>query len=162
MSFVELVEHEYRDPIEKGIADQTAGENPLGHIPELGALAAAALVAHLKTDFLSDPSSTLRSDEVGRGARRDTSRFEHDDRPAVSERIDQRRGHARRLSRAGRCVHHDSARRANGIHETRKMRVNEAAARGLHWGEAQSRRSAEAGADSDFVSAAAVSIVSQP
>ena len=114
---VELVEDDDADTLEEGIGREEPAEDPLGHEPQPGPGAAALLEAHAVAHLLAERTAALAGDVRRRRARRDPPWLEDEDVPIAGEaRIEERRGHARRLAGAGGGAEDEAGRAAEARH----------------------------------------------
>ena len=101
---MELVEDHAGHALERGVALHAAGEDALGDEAQAGARAGDVLETHLVAHGVADGFAALGGDVAGGETGGEASRFEHDDLARVQR--EQRGGHARGLSRAGRRFQH--------------------------------------------------------
>ncbi len=102
-ALVEFVEQHGRDAIERGIIEHEPREHALGHHLDAGAARDFRAEPHPIADRFSHLLAERRRHALGRGARRDPARLQHEDlapfRPGL---VDEHQRHPRGLAGAGR------------------------------------------------------------
>ena len=102
-ALVKLVEHDRADALERRIVEDHAGEHALGHDLDPRRARGEALEPDAQADRLADALAQGRRHARGRGARRESARFEEEEALAASPGlVEERERGARRLARAGR------------------------------------------------------------
>ena len=119
-SLVELVEHDRAKVRQQGILLQARRQDSFGGDKQPCAGAEAALEADVPADLLPERPALLVSDTAGNCARCYAPRLQQDDRTVV----DQGRGDASGLPRAGRGRHDDGAMCAKTVVDMAEERVN--------------------------------------
>jgi hypothetical protein len=102
-ALVEFVEQHGRDAVEGGVIDQAAGEHALRHHLDAGAARHFRAEPHPVADRFSHLLAERRRHALGRGARRDPARLQHQDlAPFCPGLVGEHQRDPRRLAGAGR------------------------------------------------------------
>ena len=124
-ALVEFIEQHRRNTCQLGIIEDQPREHAFGNHLDAGLGRHPRAEAHAQADRIADPFTQRLGHAVGRGARRDPARLQHEDLAALRPRLlRQHQRHARGLARARRRDEHGRVRRAQGLSKRRQRIVD--------------------------------------
>jgi hypothetical protein len=117
---MEFVENHQTDAIQRRVILQAAGEDALGDHLDARVRPHLAVQTNAVADRLTDPFAQLAGQALGRSARSQATRFEHEDGlPGQPGRIEQRQGHTGGLAGAGRRLQYNFVTLGQGVAQSR-------------------------------------------